>query len=125
MISAYRKPALIAPVLLMLTACGDDLDSRNAAAGTSDEERELIIERPARAPAVRAGEEGEEALPGFYDEESESQAPLLIDGNAQEETITDAAPDDLIDRTEGFAPVPMDNAAGYDPTPRAPGSVEE
>ncbi len=122
MISAYRKPALIGPVLLMLTACGNDLDSRNAAAGASDDARELIIERPAQPSAARAEEA---ALPGFYDDESESRAPLLIDGNAQEETITDAAPDDLIDRTEGFAPVPMDNAAGYDPTPRAPGSVEE
>ena len=120
-----RKLALVAatlPALALLPACGNNLEDRQAAAdemGANErfpEEDEITITRvEPTAPASEAAAEPEAV---DADDDSENEG----DG---EELVVDAAPDDLIDSAQGFAPEPMDDTQGFDPTPTAPESFDD
>ncbi len=105
-----RKPALLAsalPALALLSACGDDLESRQAAAEERQPSEQFIEDeveaRSAPAPAAASAPEADDGGDA--------------DGGEEEPLQVDAAPDDLIDSATGFAPEPMDDARGFDPSP--------
>lgn len=103
---AFVTPAFLTlalPTLLALAACSDDLESRNAAAGLDED---AVLEAQIESAPRQDNAASDVAMEGDAGEEDEA-----------EETVVEAAPDDLIDSTEGFAPEPMDNAAGFDPSP--------
>lgn len=113
---------------LLLAGCGDDLESRNAAAGyTPSEEREAAI------AAVEAANTREEVEPANAAEEDadQPQPEGFADGgdtedeDASDQTVVDASPDDLRDTTQGFAPEPLDDASGINPSPMVPEPFEE
>lgn len=105
--SRDRKPAIAlaragVPVLALalLAACGDDLESRNAAIeGYAPDTGPVIAERAApRSGRIAAG----------------NAAP----DEAEDEMLeTEADPESLVDSAQGYAVAPMDAATGFDPTP--------
>lgn len=115
MTKTRRLPTISLVPLLLLGACGDDLESRNAAVGLggSEDGTELTVVRPAQTT-------GENETSGDG-EDGQLEGAAADEGD---EILVDAMPDELIDSAEGFAPEPMDNASGFDPTPRAPESFD-
>ncbi|MDF1835012.1 MAG: hypothetical protein P1U62_09040 [Alteraurantiacibacter sp. bin_em_oilr2.035] len=102
-----RFPFAIAlPILLSLSACGDDLESRNAATGMQEGEAQaqgtMRIERQRTQPK-------QQPATAFSDEPGESRE--------SSETVIDATPDDLVQDTQGFDTAPMDDTSGIDPMP--------
>ncbi|WP_271078649.1 hypothetical protein [Aurantiacibacter sp. MUD61] len=110
------------PLPLLIAACDDDLDSRNAAAGVDREgQSEFVVQQPR---ARVASSEGSSRVEGFDDtEEQEERARTGSDRGGEddgEEVVVDAAPDELIDSAEGFSAEPMDDTSGFDPSPPPP-----
>ncbi len=84
--------------LPLLSACGDDLEDRQAAV----EERQpvsgaMTMEQSQRAPSAPA---------------PESEAARMDD-----EVVVDAEPEVFVDDAQGFSTDPIDDTAGFDPTP--------
>lgn len=101
------RPALLTltSLTMLLAACGDDLESRQAAADAQIGEREVTLEpRPAPSPEATTIVE--------MDDEVEAE-----EADDSEEVFVDASPDDLVDSAQGFSAAPMDDASGLDPTP--------
>lgn len=104
----FKTLSRTAPVIaacLGLSACGDDLDSRQAAVDERQPPRDAItIERaePRRATS---------ATPDQGNTISEMD----------DEVIVDAGPEIFVDDAQGFSPDPMDDTTGFDPTPIDPG----
>jgi|GEM_PF-1494858 len=132
--SALTLSAAI-PLALLLTGCGDDLESRNAAAGMDSGADDVVITR--QEPDT-ASDDGRLAIDGLgnVDEVSDDfaviDAPVAIaeidadtDDDEAEPRIVDASPDDLRDTAQGFAPEPMDDASGIDPSPILPEPVSD
>lgn len=106
---ALLRAGLPLLVLALLPACGDDLESRNAATAGYDPAAARAEAAPqARQqdrPQVRRGQGGDGATAGEgFDEEQ----PLEVDADAES----------LMDSAQGFAATPVDAAAGFDPTPQ-------
>ena len=99
MADRLRLAALVA-LTCLASACGDDLESRNAAATGARE----------NPPAVPVAQDT--PRPAATTRASTPTAPA--DG---EPVVVDAQPDDLLDDAEGFSAEPMDDASGIDPTP--------
>ena len=93
--------------LPLLTACGDDLESRQAAV------QEM---RPTGGQAT-----AEQAPPQARSDNkvAQSSTPAEPEDNAQTDDgmVIDAAPEALIDEAQGFSTDPIDDTAGFDPTP--------
>lgn len=131
------------PAALLLAACGDDLEARNDAVSRDEGSVEIIDADSEFAPMAedfegrmriedlpesqRAGQvEGSAAervaIPLETEIPQRSTIPrdaIEVDADT-EETVVDASPEDLMDTTEGFAPDPLDDAAGIDPAPINP-----
>ncbi len=118
--SSDRKPAVVArvalalPLLALVAACGDSLESRNEAAGLDPRggggEMRIVSQNstPSRSsqPATTRPPNAQPTAQGFEEEGSES------------ETIeVDAGPETFIDSAQGFDPTPMDDTVGFDPSP--------
>ena len=106
----HRTPAVFMaalPCAALLSACGDDLDSRNAAAGLDSQTDVEIISQASRTPAAEA------EVQTFDDNEDASDEG----DDGEEAPIVDAMPEDLMDSAQGFAPEPLDDTAGIAPEP--------
>ncbi|KLE34719.1 hypothetical protein [Aurantiacibacter luteus] len=109
--ATVTKTVLLIACPLLLAGCGDDLASRNDAvmASSGDGEQEIVLRkrgggggsfgREPSAQPTSAGSLAEESAAGAPPGEGEPQ-------------VHDASPDDLVDTTEGFDPVPMDDGEG-------------
>ena len=90
---------------LLTGACGNDLESRNAAL----EDRQMAYEKDSIT-----SEKGD-ARPA---KPAATTAPAAAEPDEQSETETvSARPEDLRDPAQGFAPVPLDDASGIAPEP--------
>ena len=106
------RAALALSAVSLLAACGDDLESRQAAVQerqpVGDEvtvrEREPQVTRASRAPSPEATTQG-------FAEEDDPDA----------EVIYETMPEPLVDDAQGFDPSPIDDTSGFDPTPVDPG----
>lgn len=106
------RAALALSAVPLLAACGDDLESRQAAVQEQQPmggemtvgEQEPQITRAGRAPSPQ------ETAQGFDDE-----------GDPDAEITYETMPDPMVDTAQGFAPDPIDDTSGFDPTPVDPG----
>ncbi|KLI62999.1 hypothetical protein AAV99_13275 [Aurantiacibacter marinus] len=114
------------PVLLVLAGCGNDLESRNAALGFEDDGTSDIVftrQTPRGSGSARQ-------IDGLGNVDQVSDDFAIMDGpeagpetagvegdDDDGPTIIDASPDDLRDLAQGFAPDPVDDASGIDPSP--------
>ncbi len=127
-----RHTKFILPVLALpalVAACGDDLESRQAAIDESGPPQNgdmvLIPGRQASDGQTSPGAAGATPMRIEDIEDGETNPEYLEDGMAippagadgGDSLVVDAAPDDLIDSARGFSPEPMDNASGIDPAP--------
>ena len=99
---------------IALTACGDDLESRNEAAGT-DRAPEMTIQSQGnstnRSRTIGSGDT-------IRIEKPASEAGGFADGaEAEAAEVVDASPSDLVDSAEGFSTEPLDDTSGFDPSP--------
>ena len=105
------KTALLLVCPLLLAACGDDLESRNEAvmASRGGEGQQIVLQRRGGGGTFGREPSAQPTTGGSFAEES---APAA---KAQENAgppVHDAAPGDLVDTTEGFEPVPIDDGEG-------------
>lgn len=108
------------PAMLLLTACGDDLESRSQAAERAIAERETAAQ-DADEQDSDVSEESEAAAPA--ETTSDADVGEAEEAAEAEEAVLDASPEDLMDTTQGFAPEPLDDAVGIDPAPIDPEPV--
>ncbi|MFB0613837.1 hypothetical protein [Aurantiacibacter poecillastricola] len=101
--------ALAVAATLLLQACGDDLESRQAVVEEMQGPRELVIPtaKPTGPRSAGAAEQG-------FDDDGSAQ------DRRTDEIMIDAEPENLIDDTRGFSADPLDDARGFDPTPIEP-----
>ena len=112
MVSARRLAPLVG--LLALAACGDDLETRNAAIAEGAPPRPVTVETTVTRPSRTA----QQSAPGFADEdEAPTRRRSSSIGEGEDPLIVDADPDSLVDDAQGFAPEPLDDAVGLAPTP--------
>ncbi|WP_340588852.1 hypothetical protein [Erythrobacter alti] len=102
---------------LMLAGCGDDLESRGAAA------EKAIADRAAAARDADAQDDVVEddvvATPRAEAERpARARRPAADDDDGP--TVVDASPEELMDTAQGFSPDPLDDASGIDPAPLRP-----
>ena len=102
------KPVSLLVLPLLLTACGDDLESRNAALGLDSDERPLPVAERTVSDADAPGNREPQTASATEADDGEGPPTVL------------AEPRDLVIGTEGFAPEPMDDATGFAPEPTAP-----
>jgi len=107
------------PAALLLAGCGDDLEARNERAM---QERKDRTEAPDDAQEVEQDDTVTESAnaPLGSDIAADDSASEPDSDEDSEETVVDASPEDLMDTTEGFAPEPLDDAAGLEPAPINP-----
>jgi hypothetical protein len=109
--AAPARIGLAVIAVALLSACGDDLESRQAAVQeqqpTGGEitvgEPQPQVSRATRTPAAEA------TAQGFDDE-----------GRDDDDVAFDAMPEPLVDNAQGFDPDPIDDTSGFDPTPTDP-----
>ena len=90
--------------IALLTGCGDDLESRQAAVqGMEPDGGEITV----RKAAPRESE------PTVSRQSAEDERTDDMNRGA----AIDVPPEALIDTAQGFSADPMDDAAGFDPTP--------
>lgn len=119
--------AMAMPGLGLLTACGNDLESRNAAAGVDTyAPPEMTIESSNAGNGSGNRIVASEGAPSdFGSQDTTEQEEAARTGSDfgradDEEVVVDASPDDLVDSAQGFSPEPMDDASGFDPSPIPP-----
>ena len=95
---------------MALTACGDDLESRNEAAGTNRAPEMTIQSQSSSTSRSRTIGSGDTIRIEKPAEETDS-----FEDGAEE--IVDASPSDLVDSAEGFSTEPLDDTSGFDPSP--------
>ena len=107
-----RAAALfLTSVLLALAACGDDLESRQAA-----------LDQP-QGGEIMIGAQETSAVSGTMPAAPAPGAPQGFDDAGdngsmdEEETVFDAEPEMLIDDAQGFDTAPIDDTSGFDPSP--------
>lgn len=105
-----RRLLFLTAAPLALSACGDDLESRNEAAGMGPPVEGMVITNNDRVRDVEPADTTP-ADAGFAEEGS--------GGEEDEDLFVDAAPDELVDSAEGFDTSPADDTAGIDPNPPA------
>ena len=115
------RAAFVLPVFVLLAACGDSLESRNAAAGLDQRGSEMTVVSQRNTPArssqnAVSSPAAQPDAQGFADE---------ADDDGEEPIEVDAGPETFIDSTEGFDPSPMDDTMGFDPSPMDPMAGEE
>ena len=107
------RAALGLAAVTLLSSCGDDLESRQAALeqehprGHLDEDEDVPAPEVRRTPTVTAPTASAQ---GFADEDE-----------TEEPTIIEAGPESLIDNAQGFSTDPIDDTSGFDPTPNYSG----
>ena len=84
--------------LPLLSACGDDLEDRQAAV----EERQPVS-------GAMTMEQSQRAL--------SAPAPESEAARMDDEVVVDAEPEVFVDDAQGFSTDPIDDTAGFDPTP--------
>lgn len=101
------RAALALAAVATLAACGDDLESRQAAVEEQQPvPAKMTMERPPAAPAPAATTDG-------FD------APQDDDDQGDEKAL-ETESDPLMDSAQGLDPVPLDDTSGFDPTPIEP-----
>ncbi len=132
MIGFRRNCALSMPLLAVLAGCGNDLESRNSAVGLdgNDSADMVIVRQSAGSKSGGSGRERTIDGLGEVDQVSDDFAVMADEGDDEEDadgmqTVVDASPDDLRDMAQGFAPEPLDDASGIDPSPITPEPVSD
>lgn len=92
--------------IALLGACGDDLESRQEAVQGMQPSRDEITVR--------------EVAPADSEATVTRGAPTENQESPDEGAAMDLPPESLIDTAQGFSADPMDDAAGFDPTPETP-----
>lgn len=110
------------PLPLLLAACGDDLESRNAAVGADSFGGGRDIAITERTDGVSSGGRIISGANATSNRNAEAAPAARAGGDVEEDgpPTINAEPRDLIISTDGFAPEPMDDAAGFAPEPTAP-----
>ncbi|RIV85828.1 hypothetical protein D2V07_10930 [Aurantiacibacter zhengii] len=99
--------------LPLLSACGDDLEDRQAAV----EERQPANGAMTMEQSQIKTESGSSPSQGASTaQDSESETTRMDD-----EVVVDAEPEVFVDDAQGFSTDPVDDTAGFDPTPRENG----
>ena len=103
------RAALALSAVTLLAACGDALESRQAAVQEQQPMGgEMTIESPQANSATTAPAPAPTAQ-GFDDED-----------DPDAEVTYETMPEPLVDPAQGFDPDPIDDTSGFDPTPIEP-----
>ncbi len=105
------RVAICISALAVLSACGDDLESRQAAVEDRMPDRAVAGSQPDPAEMrITTAPKSSESAEGFAE-----------DGIAAEDTEVEVAPPEaLVDDAQGFSTDPIDDTAGFDPSPSTP-----
>ena len=109
-----RAFALLAATGL-LSACGDDLESRQAAVAQHSAEGGQITVGQRQSAATTTSPSSSTAPPAQAFDDDRAPEP------ADEPAPFDAGGDSLVDDAQGFSTDPLDDTSGFDPTPSVPG----
>lgn len=101
--------ALGISTLPLLSACGDDLEDRQAAVEERQPGSGAI---PMEQSQSKAGGNSSQSQRASTAEDPESEAARMDD-----EVVVDAEPEVFVDDAQGFSTDPIDDTAGFDPTP--------
>ncbi|WAT17619.1 hypothetical protein OZN62_11955 [Aurantiacibacter sp. MUD11] len=105
------RVAVLAGAAALLSACGDDLESRNAAVQTERPQEGMRVVQSNTKSRSTAQSSAPAAPASFADAEADDGEEVLE---------VEAGPESFIDDAQGFSTDPIDNTAGFDPTPADP-----
>lgn len=105
------RAACLLPLVVLLAACGDDLESRNEAAGLDQRggsgEMTIVTQDSASARSNRTSST-----------RSPNAQPTAQGFDEEEDVLeVDAGAETFIDSAQGFDPTPMDDTMGFEPSP--------
>ncbi len=95
----------------LVSACGDDLESRQAAVQQPDGDA-ITISQPNAPDAGSTSPRRSSQIERGTGQGGET--------DATEKVIVDAGPETFVDDAQGFSTDPIDDTSGFDPTPMDP-----